>query len=229
MNSGIYALYWWEQDLVYIGLSQNLSSRCNEHFLDMRNNNHTNYRVQSAFNQYGEPEFIVLETCPVQNLPEKEVQWCKEFDALGSRGLCLVEPGVVGFGANSNASKYTKQRILKAFSLLYKGKLSYKSIQEKINVPIHVLSDIARGRTHVWLQDAYPKKYADMLSFNRKDISDKEVIRGYLKSPTGDIHTVRNITEFCRTVLGNKNHHVSICRVLRGERQHCCGYTKYIP
>lgn len=50
MNSGIYALYWWEQDLVYIGLSQNLSSRKLEHLNKLKNNRHTNYKVQNTYN-----------------------------------------------------------------------------------------------------------------------------------------------------------------------------------
>lgn len=29
---GIYALYWWDQDLIYVGLTQNLNKRKREHF-----------------------------------------------------------------------------------------------------------------------------------------------------------------------------------------------------
>lgn len=114
MNSGIYALYWWEQDLVYVGLSQNLSNRKKEHFTLLKNNKHTNYKVQNAYNNFGIPDFIILEYVEdILKLPELEVYWCNELNALGKNGLCLVEPGVVGFGTNSNASKYSKIQILR--------------------------------------------------------------------------------------------------------------------
>jgi excinuclease UvrABC nuclease subunit len=53
MNSGIYALYWWEQDLVYVGLSRNLHRRRNQHMSSMVKNTHDNYKVQQAFNNFG--------------------------------------------------------------------------------------------------------------------------------------------------------------------------------
>lgn len=224
MNSGIYSLYWWEQDLIYVGLSQNLNARKAEHFRDLENNTHTNYKVQNAYNLYGKPDFIILEYCDIKYLPEKEIYWCSEFNALGSNGLCIVEPGIVGFGVNSNASKYSKNLILKIFSLLYTGKCSVPNISNRLRVPIHLVRDICSGRTHIWLSETYPQKYAKMLSIDRLKLSKLSSIR-LLKDAEGIVYQINNIREFCRNILGNENHHSNICKVLNGTRKVYKGYT----
>jgi predicted GIY-YIG superfamily endonuclease len=167
-NIGIYALYWWEQDLVYIGLSQDLHSRKLEHLSKLERTVHTNYKVQSAYNLYGIPDFIILENCSISELPAKEIYWTHEFDALRT-GLCIVEPGIVGFGVNSNASKYTKFQILKTFSLLYKNKLSFKEISKRTFVNEGIISDISAGRVHLWISEVYPDKHLAMVSIKNRN------------------------------------------------------------
>lgn len=236
MNSGIYALYWWGQDLVYIGLSQNLNNRRKEHFTLMRNNKHTNYKVQNTFNQYGEPEFIVLEYCSIPELPEKEIQWCTEFDALGTKGLCLVEPGKVGFGTNSNASKYTRQKILKIFSLLYRGKFTYIQISKKLNVSHELVKDISNGFTHLWLKEQYTEKYNQMLSVYRRGLGSSTrhtVYDTYIIQPDGNLFHVNNLYEIadkCFPIASNndrKNIVEGLRRVIAGKRASYRGYTLY--
>lgn len=55
MTIGIYALYWEEQDLVYVGQSQDIARRFTEHKRKLKNTSHTNYKVQAAYNLYGIP------------------------------------------------------------------------------------------------------------------------------------------------------------------------------
>lgn len=234
MNSGIYALYWWEQDLVYIGLSQSLSNRRIEHFSLLKNNRHTNYKVQNAYNQYGKPEFIILENCKISELPEKEILWCKEFDALGSRGLCLVEPGKVGFGPNSNSSKYTKRQILKVFSLLYKGKSTYIQIGTRLRVSHELVKDISKGFTHLWLKEQYPEKHNKMLTVNRLKLSASTKhasYDAYILQPEGNILHITNLYEaankYFNTISDNdtKNIVEGLRRLLTGKRSQYRGYT----
>ena len=47
--SGIYALYWWEQDLIYIGLSQDLFSRKSQHYRSLKSSTHYNPKLQNAY------------------------------------------------------------------------------------------------------------------------------------------------------------------------------------
>lgn len=228
MNSGIYALYWWEQDLVYIGLSQNLSSRKLEHLNKLKNNRHTNYKVQNTYNQYGEPDFIVLDYCNIEQLPEKEVQWCKEFNALGNRGLCLVEPGIVGFGINSNASKHQKLKILKVFQMLYRTNLSYLAIQRRVGVSEGTVQDIKRQKQHLWLNTQYPYQYAEMLGRSADQHRRFNTLNGYLKNKiTGEIIPVYNMTLLSTQLFGTPNHQKNIGKVLNNTRIQVKGYIKY--
>lgn len=199
MTTGIYALYWEEQDLIYIGQSQDISSRSRNHFSKMQLNQHSNYKVQNAYSKYGYPQLVTLEICNFTELDELEIFWTKEFNALHSDvGLCIVEPGDVGRGTNHGSSKYSKIQILRVFSLLYKGKNSVSAISRRTKVSIPNILNILGGIRHIWLQETYPDKY--MLMLNRQ--KTRRVLQStvMVKSPTGVVHSILNIKEFSSTV-----------------------------
>lgn len=225
MDSGIYALYWWEQDLVYIGLSSTLAKRHKEHIRLLTKESHPNYKVQNAFDSFGYPEFIVLEYCSIHKLPEREIVWCNEFNALGPNGLCLVEPGIVGFGTNSNSSKYSKVQILKVFALLYKGALSISKISERLGIPKSLIRDIRSGRTHRWLKEDYPDKYLLMCGVKVRALveSNKEV-RAIIAAPDGSLHEISSVTEFCLKHFGSKTDKKHMASVITGGRKSHKGY-----
>lgn len=74
-QSGIYALWYEEQDLIYIGQSVELSIREKTHKSNLRLNKHSNYKLQEAYNKYGLPEFVVLEYCSEADLDRLELSW----------------------------------------------------------------------------------------------------------------------------------------------------------
>lgn len=188
---GIYALWWVQEDLVYIGQSSSINRRYTEHIYKMKSGNHSNYKVQELYTKTGNiPELVILELCSLDKLNDLEVIWTNEFNSLHT-GLNIVEPGIVGHGTTSNNSKYSLLQVLKVFSLLYKTKLSYAHIADKLKVDISLVNDIRRGNSHTWLQDKYPSKYFIMLSNRDSKYSDS---RAYpdLISPAGVIYT--NIT-----------------------------------
>ncbi len=210
MTIGIYALFWEAQDLVYIGQSQNIKERQARHISDCKAQNHRNYKVQDAYNLYGEPVHIVLDTCSIETLNELEVYWVKEFDSINT-GLNICEPGSHGWGPNSGGAKYTKRQILKVFSLLYRTNLSTKEISCITGVPSPQIDKIVSGYTHTWLRDLYPEKF----SILREKVVQKtrinklrnsyQAIPKYankvilLKDPKGNILPINtSIAEFCR-------------------------------
>lgn len=229
--SGIYALYWWEQDLVYIGLSQDIDARHKEHLRDLAAGSHSNYKVQSAFNRYGSPSFIVIETCSLDRLASREIYWTEEFNALGSRGLCLVEPGVVGYGTASNNSKYSRLTILRIFSMLSSSRYStYTNIRiaARCKVPAHIVSDIRTGRVHLWLQSAYPVRYSVMQNTSAVGAGKGlQPVHAILQSPEGVLYTVSNIRTFILTVnngVYNESMHKCFRRVLSKSRRQYMGW-----
>lgn len=236
MNSGIYQLKWVAQSLVYVGLSQDIPRRFQQHISMFERNKHTNYKLQNAYDQFGPPKLEILEHCTIDKLAEREVYWCTKLDALGINGLCLVQPGVVGHGTNSNYSKYSKYKILKVFSLLYKGKHSQIEIEQLTGVSQQTVKDIAKGISHLWLKDSYFEKYEKMLKVDRRHIGaiqKSRNLKGYLLTPEQETVAVYSCAEFVKSRnpgIDQKqiNTMVSgLCRVLRGERISYKGYKKY--
>lgn len=230
MTIGIYALYWEEQDLIYIGQSQNIESRFKEHLYKLEKQNHTNYKVQDTYNKYGNPKLVLIEKCDILELNNLEIYWTNEFDSINN-GLNIVEAGKVGWGVNSNASKYTKWQILKVFSLLYKGKLSLINISTRCKVSYSLVQDIRRSVTHLWLRDTYPNKYELMLTFDRINTGHYALANQNIrlvKDPTGIIHEVLNIESFARKNGLNSGH---FNRLINGKRKTHKGWVlvNYIP
>lgn len=174
MNSGIYALFWWQDCSIYIGQSQDLHRRKSEHFKSLLKQTHSNYKVQHAYNTYGLPEFIVIEEANLSNLNTLEIYWQKEFNSLAS--LDLVYAGEVGYGVHCNSSKYSKVDILKTFRCIYLSKYTRDiDIAIYAGVDVSLVSDIRNSKTHIWLKDIYPNKYQLMRSVPRSYISVSKI------------------------------------------------------
>lgn len=223
MTIGIYALFWEEQDLVYVGQSQNIESRFREHISNLRKGTHTNYKVQEAFNKFKEPILVILEESSVDNLNDLEIYYTSEFDSINT-GLNIIEAGKVGWGTNSNASVYSRLQILKVFSLLYKTTLTYPQISKRTKVSESSVADIRSSKSHLWLSEVYPTEYNQMIT----RISNIEYKTKYSKQPIkvidrhGVVYTVYNIREFAREHNLFNTH---LGEVIRGNRKSHKGWT----
>jgi hypothetical protein len=198
----------------------------------MKAGRHSNYKVQSAYNNYGTPDLIILETCGIHSLSDNEIYWCKEFNALGPSGLCIIEPGVSGgYGSLNSNSKYPKCKILKVFSYLYKGNFSIPKISQTLNVPKSLVSDICIGNTHTWLSTEYTEQYQEMRKLDRSSILEKnKPLRGILQSPEGALIEIYSIALFCKNHFNRSDKGIrsSVSACLLGKRKSCCGgYTLY--
>lgn len=82
MKSGIYVIKG--PGKVYVGQSQNIGSRRNRHFGELRRGVHSNKHMQAAWNLYGEQAFSfeTLEDCAVGTLDERELFWITELRAV---------------------------------------------------------------------------------------------------------------------------------------------------
>jgi len=197
MTIGIYALYWEEQDLIYIGQSQNIEKRFKEHLRKMQYSSHTNYKVQDAFNLYGKPVLEIIEISTINNLNYLEIYWTKEFNSI-DKGLNIIEAGQVGYGYKSNNSKYSELQIIKVLRYLSNPYLSYKDIKEKTKVSTSTINNIANGTAHLWLKDRYPLHYNRMVDRKslRVGFSNRTSIYSKVVSPIGDVYLVTQIKDF---------------------------------
>ena len=160
MTIGIYALYWEEQDLIYIGQSQDIERRYKAHIYHLNLQDHKNSRVQLTYSLFGIPKLIILEECSISQLLELEASYISEFGSA-ERGLNILVAKPTSWGTKSANSKYTKRQILSIFSLLYKGKLTCPQIASRLKVNTSTVENIC-GSSHMWLKEDYPKQYALM-------------------------------------------------------------------
>lgn len=193
MTIGIYALYWAEQDLIYVGKSQAIEHRWNDHKASAKRGVHTNYSVQKAYDLYGEPEYIILEAVGLDSLSIQEQVWTQELNALNKdNGLCIVPPN----GFKPNTSVYSSIQILKVFSLLYKKILSIGEISCRTKVNRATVKKIAIGKLHIWLKESYPNKYA--LLSERTSTPKSNVAGSIIKHKDGSVYTIISISAFCK-------------------------------
>lgn len=209
MTVGIYSLYWEVPDLIYIGQSVEIENRFIRHLWELRNSTHSNYKVQNTFNIYGEPTTNILQVCAVSDLNALEVFYTDEFDSIDT-GLNIVSAGSSSSGTEARNSKYSKNRILRIFSLLYRTALSARQISILVNVPVHIVQDIMSKRTHYWIFENYPDKtlLMDSKTILRKtttkaknyDLNNR--LKGKIISPDGIVVPVINAREFARENIG---------------------------
>lgn len=176
MDAVIYALYWEAKDLVYVGQTSDFKRRKYVHQSKMKAGKHENYKIQDAYNKYGQPELIVLQECSINELPTLEAIQASQFDNL----LNIVEPGIPsGIALNAPASVYSKIDILRVFILLYKYNMSYRNIAKKVKMSKSSIERIGIGSSHRWLAEDYPLQYSIMRdniynrSRNKAQISNK--------------------------------------------------------
>lgn len=202
MTIGIYALYWEEQDLIYIGKSVDTKKRFQEHIRDLKNKAHSNYKVQSTYNIYGSPKFIVIEETIIAYLDEREIFWTEEFNSIET-GLNIVAAGNsgTGYGTLHGRSKYTKLEVLKVFHDMYLyTSMSLQDIANKYQVNHSLPEHISNSTAHLWLKDKYPKHW-NIIQNNRKlrnalSLGNKREVK--LLSPNNEVIIVTSIKEFSK-------------------------------
>ncbi len=96
-KSGIYKISFKSSKKAYIGSSQNIRKRKNEHLCGLRRQYHRNSHLQNAFNKYGEEEmtFEILLYCDIDDLLFLEEEQIKKHDSYNS-GYNLVETPTQG-------------------------------------------------------------------------------------------------------------------------------------
>ena len=83
----------------YIGITiQDLSARWGQHKRALRKNEHVNYKLQAAWNKYGEDQFvwsILQDGCDLSELYQKEIEYIQLFDSYDN-GYNLTRGGDKG-------------------------------------------------------------------------------------------------------------------------------------
>lgn len=90
----IYCIENLENRMRYIGQTQDFKKRIREHKYRLRNKIHPNSHLQSAWELYGEQNFIfyILEECGIEELDEKEMFYIRKLNTI-EEGYNQVEGG----------------------------------------------------------------------------------------------------------------------------------------
>jgi group I intron endonuclease len=119
-TSGIYLFKNDINGLVYVGSSNKINHRKNQHISALRLKKHSNKKFQNAYDKYGEENFSfsILEECPKEILIEREQFWIDFYESFKPKK---------GYNLNSKAergvfSEESKRKISENHKRYWKGK-----------------------------------------------------------------------------------------------------------
>lgn len=146
-TTGIYQIYNKQTKKTYIGKSVDVRSRINQHFRELRKNEHCNKFLQKEFNTFGEDSFKVsiLVECNENDLDNFESHYCYEYDVWNrKKGYNIAK-------LRKMEKAKTKSELLKDkfLELLFSNeKLQLVRLIEKfgeVELPLWDLEDIIEG------------------------------------------------------------------------------------
>lgn len=213
MTIGIYALFWLNQGITYIGQSIRIEKRFQDHNYRAKNSQDS-ASLNDCYKYYGQPDLVILEECLLEELDNKEILWISQFDcinkSLGGKGG--------SWGYNSAKCTLTKDNLISALELLTDDSLTIKDISRISGVTEHTLQGILYGKRHAWLAEERPEQYKKARSINRCSISQQKRFNTdvILISPEGVEYRINNLSAFCKKHGLNKGH---ICAVARGSEK----------
>lgn len=207
MTTGIYALYWAEQDAeIYVGKSIcSIEHRYAHHCSELKLQKHPNIQLQKYYNLYGPPLQIILEVIASTDndiFDSKEIEWITEFDSF-NKGLNRTKGGSSNnCGEDSHFSKYTNEEIISIFLELVNNPQEHQQAASKrLKVSLAVLGSIAKGSRHGWLQNIFPDKYVELLSRKNSKCGtsiERGLVLPKLISPDGVVYTITNQCSFAK-------------------------------
>lgn len=153
METGIYLIQCGDRK--YVGQARDIAKRWREHIRLLENNKHNNHYLQNIWNKYKDKfEFLVLETCNIDELNDKEVYWINELNTLSPSGMNLIHGGDV-----RTPSEETRRKIGET------GKLK--------TVPIETRKRISDNSPKTWLGKTLSDEHRKKISINHADMSGK--------------------------------------------------------
>lgn len=190
---GVYLILHKASGTCYIGsAARAVYSRWGEHRYALRRNIHRNKHLQNAWNKYGENAFAWM---VLENVPAEHVLEREQYwyDLYKENGIKVYNKREnVKSQLGFHHSQATKQLI----SAVHKGRVVSVETRQKLRMA-HL------GRRNTWTAKHLAKKWPAIIS------------------PEGELHTVHNLTKFCRE---RKLDVSSLRKVIIGEHPHYKGW-----
>lgn len=160
MTCGIYKIVHEPTGRCYVGQSQDVERRMNDHLKSLENKKHPNEHLQNAWDKYGEEQFSfeIVEACNLDFLSEREQFWIDNLDSEFNKSRC-----VESFWRGMRHSEKTLEKM----SRVQKGN-SHASGYRHTEEAKRKIAESARGRKHT---EEAKRKISD--SKKGKKLSDK--------------------------------------------------------
>ena len=186
---------------VYIGQTNNLKRRIQEHKHDKRKNK----PIHSAIVKYGWKNFSVEVLYYGENYNEEEKKWIKYFDSQNKdKGYNIVEDGQDSSGEDNPAAKLTQKQVDIVLDLLLNTDKSINQISKETGISVRNIHHINNGESWNNPRYTYPIRLVNHLSEEKI----KEIIEflqeGYSYDKISDITGVKSYI-ICNINLG-KSH-----------------------
>ena len=130
-------------------------------------------------------------------------------------------------GYDHQRAKFSKEQILEVWRLLQDPSLTNTNISEATGVSVTQINGIAKGRTHQWLQEEFPKEYITIQNINRYLHCTYEDASVTLVSPTGEEFLTEGEggAAFAKRIGESSAFGTSISPVMRGAIRSYKGWT----
>jgi hypothetical protein len=246
MTCGIYILRFNGTDKVYVGQGLDIEDRYKSHIRYLRKGT-ASVKMLEAYKLYGFPYQELLVECLEEELNANENEAIAIFNAVdnGFNTLYTAEDMPAWKselkGEDCGMSVYSNDKILEAAKLMTDATLSLVKVSEITSVKVTTLRKISQGAQHRWISEKYPDIWnkiqaiketrnklthaghgdivRDMFTAKTQGIVYPQVI-----SPTGEIYTIDNLSEFCRVHELEKT---NFRNVLHGNRFKHKGWKVY--
>ena len=158
--AGVYMIIF-PNNKKYIGISNNIRRRMNEHNTDFRNN----LPIEHAIKKYGKiNNFILLEEIQPENrelMRIREKYWISKYCSNNRNfGYNISEGGEGGDGADigskNHQARFTEEQIQQIYAELKKCDKTMTDIAKEYNIELSSLSYINNGKTYFHSSEIYP-------------------------------------------------------------------------
>jgi len=230
----VYALHWRIPDKYYIGKTNSLKRRAEEHLKLLSEGKHYNSKLQDAYNAYGNPETVLLETCETPEVFDREAYWISKYNSV-INGYNLI-------GGNK-----TQESVCESTTMLTTPDTTIKCklILVDKNDNFHYVNNIAEFcRNNTELSPTWKNAATSISKLSRGVLDYYKGFRVYKGADTLPnktkysykiyklgvyITTTNNISEFCRNEPDLKEYWKQnadcLSKVANGVRKQHMGYT----
>ncbi len=130
---GVYGIRHIDTDRWYVGYSVNIANRWKQHLHWARQNKKSGMMIHAALAKYGKEafEFVILEICEKEKLPELEIKWIELKNSYEcgfnltkvQQGVRIVKPETIEKLKKSHTGKSPTEETRKKLSEAHKGKV----------------------------------------------------------------------------------------------------------